>query len=327
MSKFKPQMLRLIYIDREIRSGTRTGNYPNCRTLAEGWEVSRKTILRDIDYLKYQLGAPIEYDDRNYGYCYTEADYHLPAIHISGSELFAVCVAQKVLAQYENTPLYDKLAVVFDKLQSSMPDKVTVNPAWLDDRFSFFPTPAPKIDAQTWEIAFDGLRQERRLEFDYLIPGYSRKYRRTVDPYHALSHQSQWYLVGKCHYVNAVRVFALSRMSDVKLLEDHFFVPTEFDFQKLAGKHFGVMFGQEEHTVKVLFTKEAAPYAIEREWADGQKAVQHKDGTATLSFPTNHLFEVSRFVLSWGAGAQVLAPPELVDMVKKELAEGLGRYQ
>ncbi|MBM4373329.1 MAG: WYL domain-containing protein, partial [Deltaproteobacteria bacterium] len=45
-----------------------------------------------------------------------------------------------------------------------------------------------------------------------------------------------------------------------------------------------------------------------------------------LSFTANHLFEVTRWVLSWGAGAEVLDPPELREQVRKEHETALERY-
>ena len=55
---FRPLLRRLLSIDSEIRSG----RMPNCTSLARAEEVSRRTILRDIDYLRDELRAPIEYD-------------------------------------------------------------------------------------------------------------------------------------------------------------------------------------------------------------------------------------------------------------------------
>lgn len=64
MEKYKPQHARLLYIDREISKGS----YPNNSQLALGYEVSAKTIQRDIDYMRYQLDAPIEYSAKHRGF-------------------------------------------------------------------------------------------------------------------------------------------------------------------------------------------------------------------------------------------------------------------
>jgi len=86
------------------------------------------------------------------------------------------------------------------------------------------------------------------------------------------------------------------------------------------------MFGTEEYRVRILFNRAAAPYAKERQWHPTQQIKDRADGSAILSFTTNHLFEVKRWVLSWGSDAVVLDPPELVEQVKKELAESLAGY-
>ncbi len=94
MAKFKPQYRRLIFIDQKIRQGMQVGRLPNCSSLAEEWEVSRKTIQRDLEYLRDELNAPLEYDAIQHGYYYTEENFRLPAIRIRQSDLFAICIAE-----------------------------------------------------------------------------------------------------------------------------------------------------------------------------------------------------------------------------------------
>src|SRR6476660_8007892 len=54
-----------------IHAQLKAGEYPNCRKLAEELEVSTKTIQRDIDFMRDQLGLPIEYDQLHFGFIYT----------------------------------------------------------------------------------------------------------------------------------------------------------------------------------------------------------------------------------------------------------------
>ncbi len=74
--KFKPQYRRLLFIDGEIRKG----KYPNCTGLAREWEVSPRTVQRDIDYLRWELGAPMEYDAIRHGFHYTDRSWFLPSV-------------------------------------------------------------------------------------------------------------------------------------------------------------------------------------------------------------------------------------------------------
>ena len=47
-------------------------SHPNAARLAERFSISRRQAQRDIDFLKKQLGAPIEYDQHIMGYYYTK---------------------------------------------------------------------------------------------------------------------------------------------------------------------------------------------------------------------------------------------------------------
>ena len=324
--KFKPQFLRLLFIDRKLREGTRIGVLPNCSTLAEEYEVSTKTIQRDVDYLKWQLGAPIEYDAIRRGYYYTENDFVLPALRMTESDLFAICIAEKVLVQYRNTPLFEKLTGIFSKLEALLPEKVTVHPSALDERLSFFPEASTRIDPDIWASAFRALRTSHTLDIRYKIPTFEKAYDNRVDPYHAVGYRGEWYLIGRCHYNDALRVFGLSRIQSAGVSADEFSTPRDFDFQSQWHNHFGIITSDEQHEVKVQFTPDQAPYVKERDWHPTQAFEDLPDGSTIMTLTVPHLFEVTRWVLTYGKGAKVLGPTELVTLVKEELVGALAEY-
>ena len=324
--KFKPQFLRLLFIDGKLREGTRFGVLPNCTTLAEEYEVSTKTILRDIEYLKYQLHAPIEYDAIKRGYHYTEDNFVLPALQVTESDLFAICVAEKVLIQYRNTPVFEKLKGIFSKLEAYLPDKVTVHPSALEERLSFFPEASTRIDPEIWREAFRALRTGHTLDFRYQIPTFESAYDNRLDPYHAVGYRGEWYIIGRCHYKDALRVFGLSRIQRAVVSDDPFNLPADFDFQAQWHNHFGIITSEEQYEVRVLFTPDQAPYVRERDWHPTQTFDDQTDGSTVMAFTVPHLFEVKRWVLTWGKGAKVLEPPELVEIVRDELVGALGGY-
>ena len=322
MAKFKPQYRRLLFIDREIRGG----GYPNCRGLAQFWEVTAKTIQRDVDYLKYELGAPVAYDAVCHGFFYTEAHYRLPAIQISESDLFAICIAQKALKQFEKTPLHEKLAAVFTKIEEALPDRVSVHPGWVDGRISFIPDARTRMEPGIWEDVASALRDNKRVRLRYQSPGSETASDREVDPYHLVNYKGEWYLIGYALAHNAIRTYAVSRMRRVEHLPQTFVVPADFDVARLVGDHFGIMWGDTPYTVRVRFDKRLAPYIGEREWHPRQQVTQRRDGGVELRFETSHLNEVKDWVLSWGAGARALAPRKLVDKIRRDLRDSLAAY-
>jgi len=326
MARNKAQLQRLIFVDRMIRDGMKSGKLANCSSIAADYEVSYKSIMRDIDYLKYQCDAPIEYDPKRHGFYYTEELYQLPAISINESDLFAICIAEKALRQYENTPVYRKLASVFRKIEQSLPVKTSFAPSWVDDRISVFNQHQTDIDPEIWETVTSALRQGRVLQLDYLKPGAANQTARKVEPYHVTSFQGEWYLVGFCHQRQEIRTFAISRIKEAEVRPEEFSVPDDFDFAEFGGHRFGIFRGDRDHQVRISFTASHAPYVIEREWHPEQVVKKNKDGSVVLSFPSNHLLEVKRWVLSWGSGAKALAPPELTTEVRQEIQKTLQAY-
>ena len=65
--------------------------------------MATKTIQRDIEYMRYQLDLPLEYDKQKHGYYYTEPVTHFPTIPATEGEVLALFVAQKALEQYRFT--------------------------------------------------------------------------------------------------------------------------------------------------------------------------------------------------------------------------------
>lgn len=315
MKKYKPQHARLLYIDREIGKG----GYPNYSQLALGYEVSAKTIQRDIDYMRYQLDAPVEYSAKHRGYCYTEPNYKLPAISVKESDLFAIYLAEKLLAQYEGTPLYDSLRSVFRKIEESLPEKTTVDIGKDHARFTVFPPSSTLIRSGIWESVAEAIRLSRRLRVMYRTPG-SLPAQRVIEPYHGVRFEGDWYVVGHCHLRNAIRTFSLARMEKVEMLKDDFRIPETFDFTRLTGSHFGVHWSDSEYQVRIRFEPEVAGYIRERRWHPTQRIDENPDGSVILSLTVNHLLELKRWVLSWGDSASVLAPPEFVSDIKASAA-------
>ncbi len=60
--------------------------YPNCRRMGEEFEVSAKTVQRDVNFMRDQMRLPIEYDKRRFGFHYTGPVNGFPAVGIAMEE-------------------------------------------------------------------------------------------------------------------------------------------------------------------------------------------------------------------------------------------------
>jgi proteasome accessory factor B len=315
---------RLLELDRQIRAG----NYPNCTNFAKEWGYTRKTVQRDVTYLRDSLGAPIEYDYHRKGYYYTDSAWQMPGLQLSEGELFLLLTAERMAQQYRGTPLAENLESLYQKIQTALPDKITVDPAYFaTERISFQPLQTREISQKVWITLFKALRRNRVTHLTYMKADSEKPEQREVEPLHLACIGGEWYLVAYCHLRNDIRHFALSRMTSVRQTNKSF-EPREFDPQEYFRNRFGRFVGEpgREYNVVIRFSKEAAQWVMERTWHPKQKVKKHRDGSVTLSFPVPALYEIKRWVLQWGADAEVLKPKGLRDAVVKEMKAMIGIY-
>ena len=108
-------------------------------SLAAAFEVSTKTIQRDLDFMRDRLNLPLEYDAARWGYHYTEPVSSFPTLQITEGELFALLVAEKALQQYRGTNFEKPLLSAIKKMEQSLPDTISVDLADVEaDHLDYF---------------------------------------------------------------------------------------------------------------------------------------------------------------------------------------------
>lgn len=299
----------------------------SARELAQEYEVSERTIRRDIEFLRYQRRVPLAYDAARHGWYLSEPYEHLPAIDLSAGDAFALCIAEKVLEQYSDTPLHATLADIFRRIEAGLADqRLTLHPSWLEQGLTLRPVPATTVDGETWQTVFHSLEEHRELLLRYQAPNRAPEQRR-VQPWHVLAYKGAWYLLAYCCKRKAPRLFLFSRMKSARLGKETYTPPPKETYEELINHRFGIFIGEGDYLVRLQVRPDQAPYIKERLWHPQQKITHQSSGRIVLEFPATHLLEVTRWVLSWGSGLKVLNPPELKSAVTAELNKALSRYQ
>lgn len=322
MAKYKPQHRRLLFIDRKISEG----RYPNCTSLAEEYEVSSKTIQRDLEYMRYELDAPIDYSAKKRGYFYKEDNFQLPAISIKESDLFSIYLAEEILEQYRDTPLYSRLKSVFEKIEGSLPNSPNSNYAPPQSRFTVFPSPSTTVDPQVWDKVFTAVRTQNTIEIKYTAPSGTKE-KRLINPYHTIRYEGDWYLVAHCHKQDDRRTFSLARMTHIKETDSFFDIPKDFNFAEISTSRFGIHWGQGVEKIVLLFNSKVAPYIEERKWHSSQKIEKMNNGTLILQIVAHRSIELKKWILSWGAQVEVIEPAGLRTEIRDELHKLVELYQ
>jgi proteasome accessory factor B len=302
--------------------------YPNCRKLAAELEVSTKTIQRDIDFMRDQLGLPIQYDRAHLGFFYAEPVTSFPAMEVTSGELVALFVAQKALRQFQGSPYANQLAAAFRKLTDHLHDKISFSWSEVDDAISFHQLGTTEADLQTFEEISRAVLQSRQLEFEYRKLEGTRYEPRRLEPYHLGCIENQWYVIGFDLAREQLRTFALTRIQRARMTQTRFDRPADFSIEKHLGESFGVFAGgTNRYAIRIHFDPVSGQLVSERHWHDSQKLTRLPSGEVELTLELCSLREIERWILSWGPRARVLAPPELIERLRKTTAALARQYE
>lgn len=205
---------------------------------------------------------------------------------------------------------------------------MTIDLAHLEQAYSFRGPNTNVGDPDHFRALARAVQEGRQLELVYWSASRDEVGRRVVDPYHLTSVLGDWYLVACCHLREEVRMFSPGRIRSLRETGERFERPAAFNIHAYLDHNFRAMRGEgPPQRVRLRFTAEVARYVRVKTWHPTQKVQERKDGSLVLTFEVNHLHEVKRWVLSYGAACEVLEPPELRVMVAEELQRALGQYR
>ena len=180
--------------------------------LAEKFEVSRRTINRDIEDLCKE-GIPIVTKQGVNGGISIIENYKLDKTLFTQGEMLDILAGLRSLDSVNGTNRYGQL---MEKLSVGSSDFMVGNQSVLIDLSSWYKDSlAPKI-----ELIRTSIDRCRKLEFIYYSPkGETVRY---IESYYLIFRWSSWYVWGWCEKRSDFRLFKLNRMDQVKISEQEF---------------------------------------------------------------------------------------------------------
>ena len=321
----RPPLARMLDIHELLQRGQKT----NRRMLSQVLEVSAKTVQRDIDFMRDQLGLPIEYDSSTHSYSYTRKVVQFPTMQISEGELVALSVAKKALTQYQSTPFEKPLKDAFEKLTAGLRDQIQF--AWREaagDTISFRASGQSVGDLNLFEAASQSVLHHEEIGFAYQKLGGGESEARQVQPLHLACIEQQWYLFGyDLQREGKVRTFALTRMSRLQRTGRHFERAERFSIDELLAHSFGVFSSAKAECIVLRFDELGGQLVRERTWHATQHTEPLPNGGLQLTLEVGVSPEVERWILGWGEHVEVLAPASLRAAIAEKTARVAALYR
>lgn len=174
--------------------------------LAEKFEVSRRTINRDVENL-CKAGIPIVTEQGKNGGISIAEGYKVDRTLFTSGEIQAILSGLKSLDSVSGSNRYQLL---MDKLSCGSNDYVGASGPVVINLSSWYQSSLPP----KFELIKDAIERKKKIEFHYYGPGGDNT--RLLEPCLLIFEWSSWYVWGYCLLRADFRMFKLNRMDQIR---------------------------------------------------------------------------------------------------------------
>lgn len=261
--------------------------------LAERFEVSRRTINRDIEDL-CKAGIPIRTAQGTGGGISIMDGYRMDRTILTSKDMQTILAGLRSLDSVSGSSYYSQL---MEKIQAGSSEFVGGSDSILIDLSSWYrESLAPKI-----ETIQSAIENRHMLMFRYYAP--SGESDRTVEPYYLVFRWSSWYLWAWCCDRKDYRLFKLNRMVHVRET-DNVFVCREAALPDLSDEK--VFPGGIK--VKALFEADQKWRLVEE--FGPACFTEYGDGRLLFTADYTDMENLVTWLMTFGDKAEVLEPKE-----------------
>ena len=286
-------------------------------------ECSKATVHRLIALMRDYLNAPIVvgYD----GYRYEHSDkadaYELPGLWFTATELQALAVVQRMLNDLGNGVLEEHLRPLAHRLQKlSKHQRLNLGEAATRLRF---PAIANRPVGPAFQVAASATLQRRKLWFEYHARSSNERSERQVSPQRITHYRESWYLDAWDEGRDALRSFAIDRISHPAMLDERALDMDEAQLDAHYASAYGIFGGVADKLAVLRFSPERSRWVADERWHPQQQSEWLSNGRYELRIPYRDSRELVMDILRHGRHVQVVAPDELREAVIGELRAAL----
>ena len=262
--------------------------------LAEHFEVSRRTINRDIEAL-CQAGIPIKTSQGAGGGISIMSGYRMDRTLLTSRDMQMILAGLRSLDSVSGSGYYGQL---MEKIQAGSSEFISGRDSILIDLSSWYKTTlAPKISTIQ-----DAIENRHLLTFDYFAPSGETK--RTIEPYYILFKWTSWYVYGWCLTRKDYRLFKLNRMDNV-LMSDKGFECRNVPLPDMSTE----LMYPRNIKVKALFDPDTKWRLVEEFGKDCYS--ETKDGKILFTADYADMDNLVSWMLTFGDKVEVLEPQEV----------------
>lgn len=276
--------------------------------LAEKFEVSRRTIQRDVEDI-CRAGIPLVTTQGVNGGISIMEGFSLDTTVFTEQELAAVFTGLKSVDSVSNSAFAEKLA---QKIGGRSAIRLTDN--MIIDLASFYK------DDLTSKIAVvkRAVKESKCITFHYFYDkGEADK---QIEPYLIVFKWSDWYVFGFCRERQDFRMYKLRRLWNLEVTEESFVVRDIPEEKKQFGSHM-----TDDYVITAVYDPSVKYRLVEEYGPDS--FTEQEDGTLYTEWGFTGPDNAMGWLLSFGSKVKVLEPPEMVERIKNALESAKKLYE
>lgn len=144
--------------------------YPNTKSLAEKFEITRKTAQRDIDFMRDRLGAPLCYLHEYRGYAYQDDTWDLPAYWLGEEELTSLIVSYRLASAIPDSILKISFRSFLDQVLSKLSHSKSVSISALSNKISVKNIEYSRTNEMIFHRILESLLYSKPVAIEYYSP-------------------------------------------------------------------------------------------------------------------------------------------------------------
>ena len=252
------------------------------------------------------------------------AQSELPGMWFSDKEIHALLTMQHLLANLDPggllAPHVEPLAKRLDSLLGAADDAAEE----VRRRVLIVGIGKRRITLKHFEKVGSALLRRKRLSIRYFARGKGEERQRQISPQRLVHYRENWYLDAWCHKRRGLRNFAVDSIRRAHILEKPAREVTQRTIDAALGPGYGIFAGRRLKWATLRFTPERARWVAAEHWHPKQRGRFEADGHYLLEIPYADHRELQMDILKYGAEVEVLAPPELRELIATQV-EKVGR--
>ena len=293
------------------------GAFLTPKKYSEKFGVGERTLFRDLEEL-VQAGHPTYWDETRKAYGLVKGKTKLlDKLYFTEEEARAILLC---ISSFDTprSPLYGALLLGRNKLlealephvKTSVQEKLKVCGLVQTERYPVQDVLLNKLQS----AASEG----RQLKITY-CSGEGKETKRLIDPWGVVFRQGGWYVVAYCHLAKEIRLFRSDRIQSYNVLkepEEPIVRDETFSLDSYFQNSWGLERGAEVQ-VCLRFSPQVSSQIKHSNYHESQELAELADGSLEMKVTVSGLWEITRWILSFGPVVEVLEPAQLRQDIQK----------